>query len=65
MSFSNGSTSSENDVFEGFEFDGNDRMWLARSRKTNKFLANWSLSRIPASKSSDQDLSGFVEISGT
>ena len=53
-----------NNVLKGFKFGGNNGMWLTESRKRNKFLATWSLSRIPSGKPGDQDVSGFVKISG-
>ena len=53
-----------NNVLEGFKFGGNNGMWLTESRKRNKFLATWSLSRNPSGKPGEQDVSGFVKISG-
>ena len=66
MSSPNSPSFGKNDVYEDFQFGGSNGMWLTKSRKRNSFVANWSLSRIPAGKSelNDQDVSGFVKISG-
>lgn len=66
MSSSNSSSLGKNNVYEGFQFGGSNGMWLTKSRKKNSFVASWSLSRIPAGRSelNDQDVSGFVKISG-
>ena len=53
-----------NNVLKGFKFGGNNGMWLTESRKRNKFLATWSVSRIPSGQPGDQDVSGFLKISG-
>ena len=35
-----------------------------KNAQKNKFLADWSVSRVPADKLSDQDINGFFKISG-
>ena len=64
MLFSNLSVLSMNNVLKGFKFGGDNGMWLTESRKKNKFLATWSVSRIPSGQPGDQDVSGFLKISG-